>query len=137
MNKNKLREYIFENFTLEGSSAKSLLNNILEWVSLQSMDREDTVSTLLSLLDGLGITKEEIEMFVEGGLLYEDEKVVATYAFSNTAGVAILDANDEQVVYRNAFGKKRHSKVYYTASGRAYFLYAGASRIYLDECMRI
>lgn len=137
MNENKLREYIFENFTLEGSSAKSLLNNILKWVSLQSMDKENTVSTLLSLLDGLGITKEEIEMFVEGGLQYGDEKVVATYAFSNTAGVAILDANDEQVVYRDAFGDKRHSKVYYTASGRAYFLYAGASRIYLDECMKV
>lgn len=63
-------------------------------------------------------------------------KFIAVYGLSNTAGVGILDANDEKVVYIDACGKQRHSKVYFTTSGRAYFLYAGTFRIYLDECLR-
>ena len=66
-----------------------------------------------------------------------EEKVVAVYGLTNTASVAILDCNDEQVVYKNPRGQKRHSKVYYTASGRPYFLCNGCYRIYLDECMRV
>ena len=42
-----------------------MICNILDWIWLQSMDKEDTVNTLLILLDGIGIEKEEIEKFVD------------------------------------------------------------------------
>lgn len=70
MNKNGLWSYILDNFNVEVGVPRTLLLNILEWVSLQSMDREDTLKTLLCLLDGLGITEEEVEMFLEGGSRY-------------------------------------------------------------------
>lgn len=43
---------------------KKIISNILEWISYESMDKEDTVKCLLCLLDGIGIRKEEIEQFV-------------------------------------------------------------------------
>lgn len=70
MNKNGLWSYILDNFNVEVGVPRTLLLNILEWVSLQSMDREDTLKTLLCLLDGLGITEKEVEMFLEGGSRY-------------------------------------------------------------------
>lgn len=66
-----------------------------------------------------------------------ENKYVAVYGLTNTAGVGILDVNDERVEYVDALGKKRRAKVYFTAKGRAYFMYAGGFRIYLDECMRV
>lgn len=71
MNKGNLMRYILENFTVDMGLTRSLIDNILDWVSIQSMDREDTINALLCLLDGLGITRDEIEQFVEGGEQYE------------------------------------------------------------------
>ena len=64
--KERLKEYILQNFTVEAGTARRLLDNILDWVSLQSMDDEDTASVLACLLDGIGITKEEIEKVIGG-----------------------------------------------------------------------
>ena len=61
--KDALWQYIMDNFTI-GNDSRKILCNILDWIWLQSMDKEDTVNTLLILLDGIGIEKEEIEKFV-------------------------------------------------------------------------
>ena len=41
-----------------------IISNILNWVWVQAMDKEDTVYALMELLDGIGIEKEEIERFI-------------------------------------------------------------------------
>lgn len=61
MHKDKLFDYICKNYPVAESSY--IIHNILIWVSLQSMDKEDTISTLLCLLDGIGITRKEIEEY--------------------------------------------------------------------------
>lgn len=61
--KDALWQYILYNFTIDNDGRK-IICNILDWIWLQSMDKEDTVNTLLILLDGIGIEKEEIEKFV-------------------------------------------------------------------------
>ena len=61
--KDALWQYILYNFTID-NDGKKIICNILDWIWLQSMDKEDTVNTLLILLDGIGIEKEEIEKFV-------------------------------------------------------------------------
>lgn len=53
-----------DNFTVDNDGIK-MINNIINWVWTQTMDKEDTVSTLLFLLDGIGIEREEIEQFVD------------------------------------------------------------------------
>lgn len=62
--KEKFFQYILDNFTIDNDGIK-MINNIINWVWTQTMDKEDTVSTLLFLLDGIGIEKEEIEQFVD------------------------------------------------------------------------
>lgn len=61
--KEKFWQYILDNFTIDNDGRK-MICNILDWIWLQSMDKEDTVNALLLLLDGIGIEKEEIEQFV-------------------------------------------------------------------------
>ena len=61
--KDELWQYILDNFTIDNDGRK-IICNILDWILLQSIDKEDTVNTLLILLDGIGIEKEEIEKFV-------------------------------------------------------------------------
>lgn len=61
--KDELWQYILDNFTIDNDGRK-IICNVLDWIWLQSMDKEDTVNTLLILLDGIGIEKEEIEKFV-------------------------------------------------------------------------
>ena len=61
--KDEFWQYILDNFTIDHDGRK-MICNILDWIWLQSMDKEDTVNTLLILLDGIGIEKEEIEKFV-------------------------------------------------------------------------
>ena len=62
--KKKFWEYILENFTIDNNGRKIIYNNI-DWVWMQSMDKEDSVNTLDFLLDGIGIKKEEIEQFID------------------------------------------------------------------------
>ena len=61
--KEKFQEYIFENFTID-NDGKRMIVNIIEWIWMQSMDREDTVEALMLLLDGIGIRRDEIERFI-------------------------------------------------------------------------
>ena len=58
-----LYDYIVGHFTID-DDGKKIISNILEWISYESMDKEDTVKCLQCLLDGIGIRKEEIEQFV-------------------------------------------------------------------------
>ncbi|HBM34109.1 MAG TPA: hypothetical protein DD395_08400 [Lachnospiraceae bacterium] len=58
--KEKLKKYIFENFTL-GLDVKMMVYNILNWIWGQAMDKEDTINALMKLLNGIGIEKEEIK----------------------------------------------------------------------------
>ena len=62
--KEKFWQYILDNFTIDNDGRK-MIYNILDWIWLQSMDKEDTVNTLLLLLDGIGIEKEEIKQFID------------------------------------------------------------------------
>lgn len=62
--KKKFWEYILENFTIDNNDRK-VIYNIIDWVWMQSMDKEDSVNTLDFLLDGIGIKKEEIEQFID------------------------------------------------------------------------
>ena len=61
--KDEFWQYILDNFTIDHDGRK-IICNILDWIWLQPMDKEDTVNTLLILLNGIGIEKEEIEKFV-------------------------------------------------------------------------
>lgn len=62
--KDKFWQYILDNFTIDNDGRK-MIRNILDWVWLQSIDKEDTVSVLMFLLDGIGIEREEIEQFID------------------------------------------------------------------------
>lgn len=62
--KENLLNYIFGNFTID-LDGKHIINNIIEWIWVQSMDKEDTVKCLICLLDGIGIEEEEIEQFID------------------------------------------------------------------------
>lgn len=56
---NKLQIYIEENFEMDRCST-ILISNILHYVSAQEEDDELTLDMLEELLDGIGITREEI-----------------------------------------------------------------------------
>lgn len=61
--KDKFFEYILENFTIDNDGRK-LISNILDWIWVQSMDKEDSVNCLMLLLDGIGLTEDEISQFI-------------------------------------------------------------------------
>lgn len=56
---NKLQIYIEENFEMNRCST-ILISNILHYVSTQEENDELTLDMLEELLDGIGITREEI-----------------------------------------------------------------------------
>ena len=56
---NKLQMYIEENFEMGGCST-TLVNNILQYVAAQGEDDDIILDMLEELLDGIGITREEI-----------------------------------------------------------------------------
>lgn len=61
---NTLQEYIEENFTLDGTS-KHLIRNILDYVSAQGLNQEETLDILMELLDGIGCEREEISILLK------------------------------------------------------------------------
>lgn len=63
--KYKLYEYIKENFNVDTDGLK-IIWNVIDWTFNQSMDKEDTISSLVCMLDGFGIYREEIESFIDG-----------------------------------------------------------------------
>lgn len=61
--KDEFFEYILENFTID-NDGRRLISNILDWIWTQSMDKEDSVNCLMLLLDGIGLTEDEISQFI-------------------------------------------------------------------------
>ena len=61
--KDEFFEYILENFTID-NDGRRLISNILDWIWMQSMDKEDSVNCLMLLLDGIGLTENEISQFI-------------------------------------------------------------------------
>ena len=61
--KDEFFEYILENFTIDNDGRK-LISNILDWIWIQSMDKKDSVNCLMLLLDGIGLTEDEIGQFI-------------------------------------------------------------------------
>lgn len=59
-----LWEYIRDNFRIDNDGGR-IIRNILDWIWLQSMSKEDTVNTLLELFAGIGIEAKEIEQFID------------------------------------------------------------------------
>lgn len=62
--KRKLFDYISDNFSIDNDGLK-MIWNVIDWTFNQSMDKEDTISSLVCMLDGFGICKEEIESFID------------------------------------------------------------------------
>lgn len=61
MSKNEFQEYINENFDISGEAGR-LINNILDYVSVQGLDEQEQYNTLCMLLDGtIGLTDNEIK----------------------------------------------------------------------------
>lgn len=61
--KDEFFEYILENFTID-NDGRRLISNILDWIWVQSMDKKDSVNCLMLLLDGIGLTEDEISQFI-------------------------------------------------------------------------
>ena len=59
---------------------------------------------------------------------------IAVYTICNTAGVQIVECNEDYVCYLDPLGKWHRAKVY-TNTSRAYFRYCDGWIIHLDECM--
>lgn len=64
MKKEEFYEYIKEHFSMDVDGMR-LIRNIIDWVWMQSFDKEDTVKALSALLDNIGITTSEIEQFID------------------------------------------------------------------------
>ena len=60
MNKEQFLEYIWENFTLDGTSQR-LITSFVDYVCAQSDDDETKWAILYSVLDSIGIELEEIK----------------------------------------------------------------------------
>lgn len=61
--KDEFFEYILENFTID-NDGRRLISNILDWIWVQAMDKKDSVNCLMLLLDGIGLTEDEIGQFI-------------------------------------------------------------------------
>lgn len=72
---NTLQTYIEEHYTLDGTS-KHLIRNILEYVATQDDDEENILYMLTNLLDGIGITEDEIVNAVVSELDYATKKAM-------------------------------------------------------------
>ena len=45
-------------------STRRLIENIVTWVVMQSMDKEDTISALMCMLDGISVSRRELERLI-------------------------------------------------------------------------
>lgn len=60
MNKEQFLEYIWENFTLDGTSQR-LITSFIDYVCAQSDDDKTKWAILYSVLDSIGMELEEIK----------------------------------------------------------------------------
>ena len=60
MNKEQFLEYIWENFTLDGTSQR-LITSFVDYVCAQSDDDETKWAILYTVLDSIGMELEEIK----------------------------------------------------------------------------
>ena len=60
MNREEFYNYIIENFNISGE-AKRLVDNILQYVELQGLDEDEQYLLLNFLLDGIGLSSQEIK----------------------------------------------------------------------------
>lgn len=63
MNRKEAMEYLTTNFSLSGE-AQRIIDNILYYFELQDLDEDQQYNMLSSLLDGIGLTDEEIKRIV-------------------------------------------------------------------------
>lgn len=64
MKKEEFYEYIKEHFSIDVDGMR-VIRNIIDWIWMQSFDKEDTVKALSALLDNIDITTVEIEQFID------------------------------------------------------------------------
>lgn len=64
MKKEEFYEYIKGHFSIDVDGMR-VIRNIIDWIWMQSFDKEDTVEALSALLDNIGITATEIEQFID------------------------------------------------------------------------
>lgn len=60
MNKEQFLEYIWENFTLDGTSQR-LITSFIDYICARSDDDETKWAILYSVLDSIGMELEEIK----------------------------------------------------------------------------
>ena len=58
-----LEWYIEQNFNVDG--AEYLVRNIIRYVAIQGLSKDDTIDMLLCLFDDMGITKKELSKYIE------------------------------------------------------------------------
>lgn len=58
-----LQCYIEQNFNV--NNAEYLVRNIIYYVAMQGLSKDDTVDMLLCLFDDMGITKGELEKYID------------------------------------------------------------------------
>ena len=63
LNRKEAMQYLTTNFSLSGE-AQRIIDNILYYVELQDLDEDQQYNMLSSLLDGIGLTDEEIKRIV-------------------------------------------------------------------------
>ena len=64
MDKQEFMQYIDGNFNISGEAGR-LINNILDYVSIQGLDESEQYNTLCMLLDGtIGLTDNEIKQVI-------------------------------------------------------------------------
>lgn len=59
MGRKEFYQYLIDNFSLSGE-AQRLINNILQYVELQSAPPDEQRQMIGFLLDGIGLSKDEI-----------------------------------------------------------------------------
>lgn len=62
MNRDQFMNYIGENFNIDGAGMR-LIDNALFYAESRFETRADRIICLMDLLDGIGLTYEEIAMF--------------------------------------------------------------------------
>ena len=63
MENKQLKAYLQAKFQFDRDGEK-LMSNIIDWIWSIPLDKDDTISTLMSIFKGFGLTEQEIEPFM-------------------------------------------------------------------------